>query len=662
MDSITNQSLRDIEIICIDDGSTDGSGRILEQNALVDARIHIEKQNNMGQSVARNRALSQARGKYIAFVDADDYIEEHWLEMLYREAERSGADVVMGPSRVVNQNDMPLHLDSFAALGELSSYAAKLDSLPHGGAWNKLYRSAFLNERRIRFPERLYWEDNLFSIKVCYYANLFLPVEEGSCYNYMVNTGSTTQHPAHRERLQRDAWQIVEQVAAFMREVDCTPEEREKTLQFCLKHFLDPHREILAKEEHYQRLLDLFGPQPTLLAARAQQLKQREQVCLAAAPPPAPLRVAYVDLWADREPAETCFEEWAREKGAIIDSHHPDILFYACGGVSHVRQPALVKVCWVQENVFPNFNVCDYAISHMRDSICGRNLYFPYYCEALRERIEPPPVTPADARRPFGVFIASQDHMGPGAEYRKEFVARLSMAYKHVDCPGKVLHNVGIPELGDRFAPEWNEQKRRVISRYKFLISFENSNADGYITEKLVDAFAANVVPIYWGSEGNLEPFPKNSLICANDYPDFDSLLARIREVDEDDELYLAMLRANPLRHHRIWEIVGDFHKRRRAFLDKIYQDAHTYKWQTINRPGRGMTEFDFAGRVCSCTHGCRELHYRSTPFTDWWKGLLRLHFLRPNKQRKPLNCPYQNLFNYRSRPGATSCGNECAD
>ena len=153
---------------------------------------------------------------------------------------------------------------------------------------------------------------------------------------------------------------------------------------------------------------------------------------------------------------------------------------------------------------------------------------------------------------------------------------RKLLQYKHIDCPGRVLHNIDIPELNPRRSKDWHISKARVISRYKFIIAFENSNTDGYITEKLVDGFLNNVVPIYWGSEGNTAPFPKEAMICANDYPDMETLIERIREVDEDEQLYCSILQANPLYDEKFIEKHMEYLRQRESFLEMIAQDALT--------------------------------------------------------------------------------------
>lgn len=96
LDCIVNQTLQEIEIICIDDGSTDGSLLILKEYATKDSRIRlIAKQKNEGLAVARNESIKLAKGKYIAFVDGDDLIDRNLFEKAYELAEARGSDMVI---------------------------------------------------------------------------------------------------------------------------------------------------------------------------------------------------------------------------------------------------------------------------------------------------------------------------------------------------------------------------------------------------------------------------------------------------------------------------------------------------------------------------------------------------------------------------------------
>ena len=166
LDSLIKQTLKDIEIICIDDGSTDGSLEILEQYASKDKRIIIIKQPNSGQGTARNKGLSIARGKYIQFLDSDDFYELNCCETLYKIMEGTNVDVTCFQPYV--------KYDAYAsrAAEDKSYFQLKYDKLQSMqpdmirkidvNCWNKIFRKSFLDKQKIRFPEKLHFEDVAF--------------------------------------------------------------------------------------------------------------------------------------------------------------------------------------------------------------------------------------------------------------------------------------------------------------------------------------------------------------------------------------------------------------------------------------------------------------------------------------------------------------------
>lgn len=93
LNSLVSQTLKNIEIICIDDGSTDNSLAILDKFKSKDDRIKIIKQKNYGVSMARNNGISEAQGEYIGFVDADDWVDKDFFEKLYNAAQKYNADI-----------------------------------------------------------------------------------------------------------------------------------------------------------------------------------------------------------------------------------------------------------------------------------------------------------------------------------------------------------------------------------------------------------------------------------------------------------------------------------------------------------------------------------------------------------------------------------------
>ena len=94
LDSIVNQTFKDFECLCVNDGSTDNSLSILQEYAQKDKRFKIITQKNGGTSVARNTGIKHTNTKYLTFIDSDDWITENYLEILYNKIEETNADIV----------------------------------------------------------------------------------------------------------------------------------------------------------------------------------------------------------------------------------------------------------------------------------------------------------------------------------------------------------------------------------------------------------------------------------------------------------------------------------------------------------------------------------------------------------------------------------------
>ncbi len=288
------------------------------------------------------------------------------------------------------------------------------------------------------------------------------------------------------------------------------------------------------------------------------------------------LRVKMVDFWKgihdkDKERYLSLFRQ---DYDVIEVEHNPDLLIYSCFGEKHLEYGKVLRLFICGENIVPDFNTCDYAIGTIKIQYANKNLWIPesFYVTHFPTQ-EELKISHDLTKRKFCSFIYSQDIMGMGSRLRREFCSMLMKNYKHVDCPGKILHNMESEKLSDRNdGDSWHDSKLSFLRDYKFNIAFENSSAPGYITEKLVDCYMANTVPIYWGSEGDVAPYPKDSMICANDYPDLEALCARVKEVDENDELYFKILAANPFRHENK-DCLPDFKVQIRDFIRSIIEN-----------------------------------------------------------------------------------------
>ncbi|MDR0912708.1 MAG: glycosyltransferase [Methanobrevibacter sp.] len=176
LDSVVNQILKHIEIICVNDGSTDNSLNILEEYAKWDNRIKILNQENQGQSIARNNGMRIAKGEYIGFVDSDDWIDLNFYETLFNEAKDKNADIVRTTYKYsFTGNDEESELNSL--LKQKKENNEFLNPNDHSVVvWNAIYRREFIENNNIYFSKELsVAEDTLFTAFATFYSNISVP-------------------------------------------------------------------------------------------------------------------------------------------------------------------------------------------------------------------------------------------------------------------------------------------------------------------------------------------------------------------------------------------------------------------------------------------------------------------------------------------------------
>ncbi|NCC07229.1 MAG: glycosyltransferase [Clostridia bacterium] len=199
--SARKQSYDNIEILVVNDGSTDASLKICNMYAAVDSRICVIDKANGGVSETRNIAIKQAAGEYIQFLDSDDYLAENATQTLVERALATDADLVISHYYRVMPEDEG---GEMTALGFLSrtdvmnkeEFARELMDEPasfyYGVLWNKLYRTEILRKNNILCSEELTWsEDFLFNLEYIRYAERFAAVST-PVYYYVKNRKSIT--------------------------------------------------------------------------------------------------------------------------------------------------------------------------------------------------------------------------------------------------------------------------------------------------------------------------------------------------------------------------------------------------------------------------------------------------------------------------------------
>lgn len=181
LDSLVNQTLKDIEIIVVNDGTTDNSQEIIDEYVKkYPKKIVSVIQENGGQGTARNTGLLYAKGEYIGYVDSDDYVEENMYEELYKKAKEEDSDIVICGNNVVKENYEFLSkedVDKEFLLGKMA-------------VWNKIYKKNIIVDNKIQFRSKVWYEDLDFTMKV-YFSSKKISYVDKALYNYLLREGST---------------------------------------------------------------------------------------------------------------------------------------------------------------------------------------------------------------------------------------------------------------------------------------------------------------------------------------------------------------------------------------------------------------------------------------------------------------------------------------
>ena len=284
LDSLANQTLKEVEFICINDGSTDGSLDILNEYASKDDRFVIISQENQGQGVAKNKGIELARGEYIIFVDPDDWIDLDTFEVLYNKFLETGVDII--------QFDYDIHYEA-GRYHKTRSYGKNLRkylnySIKTNDTYNwrniskgqfshisllacdKAYKLDFLKKNNIKFAPNRHSEDNIFSIAANLLANKILYLNR-SFYHYRTRLGSATNKVSDDSFCVFDNVELIKEflisnnlfrgfekdfedylVSAFASQYPYIPEQS-------IERYLNMCKETMSEKEHKKFLREIKG-------------------------------------------------------------------------------------------------------------------------------------------------------------------------------------------------------------------------------------------------------------------------------------------------------------------------------------------------------------------------------------------------------------------
>ena len=254
--SVINQTYKDLEIIVIDDGSTDRSPEIVDRIAQTDERIRVVHAKNGGVSAARNKGLDIAKGRYIGFVDSDDYIEPDMYEKMVDAAEKNNCDIVQC---AFYSGDIDKSSKECEEGGTYGRRQALINSLKTAGGtiWNKLFSSDVLSG--VRFREGLKMgEDRLFSIDSFLKCEKLVVIED-VLYHYVLREDSVVHSKVSRKNIDGLLFYdyLIEKAQGDDELVDLAIREKAGSLIFYLELMIVQKTERSLIDEVEKRILEM---------------------------------------------------------------------------------------------------------------------------------------------------------------------------------------------------------------------------------------------------------------------------------------------------------------------------------------------------------------------------------------------------------------------
>lgn len=231
VDSLINQTLEDIEIILIDDGSPDNSGEICDKKAAKDKRIHVIHQKNQGVSVARNAGLDYATGQWITFVDGDDWVASTLCEETVNFADKNNADVVLfGYYSAYDNKDVPSRLIAYGT-GDISTHKLNIEcktisqysdgkvlnnGVSTGTTWGKLIKASIIQNNRLRFiPGLTRAQDTIFWLYGFDACSAIYELDK-ELYYYRITNDSVTSGTKYMPNCEYPFGELINQYEKFV--------------------------------------------------------------------------------------------------------------------------------------------------------------------------------------------------------------------------------------------------------------------------------------------------------------------------------------------------------------------------------------------------------------------------------------------------------------
>lgn len=250
LNSLMNQTLHDIQVILVNDGSTDNSGLIAKKYAELDNKkfIYIE-QKNLGLSMARNNGMKYATGEYIAFLDSDDYIEVNAYEIMYNKAKEENSDIVECNFIWEYPDHKKIDIGGYPYY-DRNDLAACFRSV----AWNKLIKKDLIFDNKIEFPEGLIYEDFEFTCKLIPNLKTISYIKE-ALVHYVKRENALTKLQSNKIL---DIYEIINNVIKFYKDNNIYDFYRVGLEYRCIKTLLLDNMSRIARISEKKRRKEFF--------------------------------------------------------------------------------------------------------------------------------------------------------------------------------------------------------------------------------------------------------------------------------------------------------------------------------------------------------------------------------------------------------------------
>ena len=222
LDSVLRQTYKNLEIICVNDGSTDNSLAILKEYEQKDHRIIVISQENKGQGFARNAGLKQVTSDYVSFVDSDDYIDPRYIEVLYERLYHENADFCVCGILPIGK-DYRKNIEYVSAYQYTMKHRSTFPINPeyiHVAPWAKLFKIDIIRTYNLQFPIGLINEDNYLTFMYCVFSKRYTVASEKLYFHRLDNSNSTMMRTIYQDKHCYDLIKIYCQIFDSLRNVN----------------------------------------------------------------------------------------------------------------------------------------------------------------------------------------------------------------------------------------------------------------------------------------------------------------------------------------------------------------------------------------------------------------------------------------------------------